>query len=153
MNITLTWYELQRAGVVAVDRYVRALRDGKPDKHGAKTDANGLGLHFEGAAGEMVFAKATGRYWSGSVDTYKTEGDVGPIQVRTRSSHTYELLVRKDDADEDRFVLVTGRAPSYRVVGWLTGREAKQPEWLQTHGGREAAYFVPHNALHALAQL
>lgn len=152
MEIVLTPSELQVAASVGVARHVQALREGRPDRHGARAD-DGWSLHIEGAAGEMAAARAMGRYWDAPVGTFKHGGDVGAIQVRTRSQHLYELIVRRDDRSEDTFVLVTGRAPRYRVHGWITGADAKRPEWLQAHGGRPPAYFVPHNALRSLADL
>jgi hypothetical protein len=95
----------------------------------------------------MAYAKARQRYWGAPVNTYKEGGDVGDVQIRTRSRHSYELIVRKDDRDEDFFVLVTGRIPNFRVWGWIQAKHAKRPEWSQTHGNREAAFFVPHTAL------
>lgn len=118
------------------------MRDQRPDRHGYK--GAGWSEHIEGACGEAAVAKVLNRFWNGSVDTFATGGDVGDIQVRTRSSHDYELLVRPDDRDSDVFILVTGRAPTFRVIGYIWGRDAKRPEWLQTHGSRPAAYFVPH---------
>jgi hypothetical protein len=113
----------------------------------------GLALHFEGACGEMAFAKATNRYWSGSVDTFRL-ADIGTaIQVRTRSNHSWDLLVRPSDADDDLFVLVTGWAPDYQVHGWIAGAAAKRPEWLKEYGGRPPAYFVPKDKLKSLGSL
>jgi hypothetical protein len=73
----------------------------------------------------MAFAKATRRYWSGSVKTFKAGSGVGNIQVRTRSREDYDLIVRDDDPDEDILVLVIGHAPSCRVVGWMRGMTAR----------------------------
>jgi hypothetical protein len=37
------------------------------------------------------------------------------------------LLVVSGEVDDDaRYVLVTGRAPTYRIRGWITAGEAKQ---------------------------
>lgn len=127
-------------------RQLSALRDQRPDAYGFAADA-GWNVHIEGACGEAVVAKVLNRYWNGSVDSFRQGGDVGATQVRTRSKHSYELIVRPDDRDEDAFVLVTGAAPSFRVVGYIIGRDAKRPEYLQTYGGRPAAYFVPHKEL------
>lgn len=149
--ITLDWFELMQAGMVGLLRQCNALRDGRKDAHGLTDRDSNWNTHIEGACGERAVAKAVNRYWNGSVDTFKSGGDVGAkIQVRTRSQHDYELLVRDSDPDDAAFFLVTGWAPHYRVIGWIMGRDAKRAEWKQTHGGRPAAYFVPHAALTAL---
>lgn len=145
MTVILTESEIYLAAVVGVRRQIEAIQKGLPDRHGF--EGAGWNLHVEGAAGELAVAKAYGRFWDGSVNTFKRSGDVGQVQVRTRSKDGYDLIVRCDDRDEDRFVLVVGRIPEFEVCGWIRGRDAKQDRWLKRHGGREAAYFVPRGAL------
>lgn len=152
LEIHLTGSEVLLGAMCGLQRHMEALRKGLPDRHGYEGD--GWGVHIEGACGELAFAKAAGLYWNGSVNTFKVGGDVSGIEVRTRSRHDYELLIRPNDHDDAAYVLVTGKVPDFRVHGWLSGREAKQhSEWLQRHGNRPGAYFVPHDALHGLAEL
>lgn len=141
--VTLDWFEVLQAGQVGLQRHVEALRQGLPNRYGAETAKSGLGLHIEGACGELALAKAMNWYWSGTVNTFRTGGDVGEVQVRTRSSHDYDLIVREADSDTATFVLVTGTMPSYRVHGHVKGAAAKNPDWLAHHGNRPNAYFVP----------
>lgn len=146
MIVRLTPYELMQAATAGCLRQISALARSLPDRHGFV----GLGWseHIEGACGEMAVGKATGRYVSGSINTFKTGGDLGSrVQVRTRSRHDYDLIVRRDDRDDDAFVLVTGRSPSFQVRGWIWGRDAKQERWRATHGNREPAFFVPASDL------
>lgn len=144
--VKLTWHEMMMAGHVGMLRHVEAVMNDRPDLHGYDGQS-GWQTHCEGAAGELAAAKVLGRYWDGSVNTFRRGGDVGDVQVRTRSRHDYELIVRDRDRDDDAFVLVTGRAPEFRVVGWIRASAAKQPDWMRTHGNRPPAYFVPHAAL------
>lgn len=146
VEVQLSAAELFLAACVGVQRHIQALREGRADRHGANADA-GWSLHIEGAAGEMAFAKVAGLYWQAPVGTFRRGGDVGDVQVRTRSTHTYELIVRESDRPDDVFVLVTGRSPTFRVHGWIRARDAQRPEWLAGHGGRPPAYFVPQSAL------
>jgi len=152
MNVVLTWPELVIAAGIGMRRQIGALRKSLLNRHGL-SEEDSWSAHVEGAAGEMAAARAMNRYYSGSVNTFKRDGDVGKIQVRTRSRHDYELLVRPEDRDGDVFVLVTGVAPAFNVVGWLLGRHAKQDQWLKQHGGRPPAYFVPHAQLHPIESL
>lgn len=152
MDITLTWSEVALAASVGMRRHMEALRVNRADSHGRGVD-NGWTDHIEGACGEAAAAKALDIYWNGSVNTFKTGGDVGPYQVRTRSDHTFDLIVREDDADDRVFILVRGRVPNFDVVGWIRASDAKCAKWVQTYGGRPPAYFVPASALHALAEL
>lgn len=151
-EVVLTPAELHLAAMVGAARQIQALRERRPDRHGADP-AEGWMLHIEGAAGEMAAARALDRYWAAPIGTYRLGGDVGEVQVRTRARHEYGLIVRADDRNSDAFVLVTGRAPRFRVHGWMSGSEAKQERWLREHGGRPPAYFVPREALHELADL
>lgn len=145
VEVTLTWFEAARAAEVGVQRQIQALARNLPDAFGYEGD--GWAAHIEGAAGEMALAKAMNWYWGGTVNTFKHGGDVGNVQVRTRTRDHYELIVRDNDRDDDVFYLVTGTVPTFRVVGWILGKDAKRPEFSHMHGGRPAAYFVPHNAL------
>ena len=148
IKVTLTSAELMVGAVTGIMRHVSSLQKRRQDRHGFVGD--GWGIHVEGACGEMAFAKAMDRYWTASVNAFKG-ADVGDnIQVKTRSRHSYDLIVRKDDDPDHVFFLVTGLAPDYRVHGWIVGRDAMQNKWLQTYGGRPPAWFVPQDALHNL---
>ena len=146
-RVHLSQWELLQAALVGVRRHLEALRQKLPDKHGL--ESAGWSEHIEGAAGEMAFAKFSGKYWSCSVNAFKA-GDVGEVQVRTRSKDHYDLIVRSDDKDDDVFVLVLGRVPRFRVVGWIWGREAKRGEFLREYGDRPAAYFCAPESIATL---
>lgn len=144
IEIALTEEEWAIARFIGRRRHGEALRHGWPDKHGC---VSGLEGHVLGAAGEMVCAKALGRYWEPRVNTFKA-ADLGRrLQVRTRSRHDYDLIIRKDDNDDDAFALVTHEVGGFCLWGWTFARDGKFPGFLQTHGGREEAYFVPQSAL------
>ncbi len=146
LKITLDWYEVSVAAKIGAARQIQSLHQGKPDAHGRGKD-NGWTDHIAGVAGEIACAKALDLYWRPSVNTFKVGGDVGKIQVRTRSRSNYQLIVRDNDDDDAKFVLVRGAIPHFDVVGWILGKDAKKDEYSQTHGGRPAAYFVPDEAL------
>ena len=149
IDVVLTINEAKLAASVGMHRHMEAISHGLPDKHGF-TAEDGWTIHIQGAAGEIAAAKALNRYWNGSVNTFKRGGDVGKLQVRTRSRMDYDLIVRPDDRDSDVFILVLGGIPSFRVAGWILGSDAKCEAWLQTHGNRPAAYFVPQESLHRI---
>lgn len=150
-TITLTWHEAAMASHVGWIRHLASIRAG----HASAAGFSGYGWseHCEGACAECAVAKWLGCYWSGSVGLFKNGTDLPGIEVRMRRMEHYELIVRDDDDDRSRYVLATGRCPTYRVRGWILGADAKRPEWSQTHGGRPAAYFVPTAALRPMAEL
>lgn len=145
-SVTLTRYELDMAANVGVRRHVSAVTSGRKPTHGIDP-SDGWRAHIEGACGELAVAKYLGKYWDGSVDTFRSMPDLGDIEIRTRSKDYYELIIREDDEPSKVYVLVTGIAPHYQVRGWIRGADARRDEWLQTHGGRPPAWFVPHEAL------
>lgn len=150
-SVSLEWFEVARAALVGVSRNVEAMRKGCVNRMPINDEWS---IHILGALGECAFAKATGRYWSGSVNTFKSGGDVGrSIQIRTRSQHAYDLIVRDDDADDDLFVLVTGGPHEFRVHGWIRGGDAKSKEWRADHGGHGEAFFVPKERLWSVTDM
>lgn len=150
LPVSLQWYELLQASEVGRLRKLHSLSKGSVNNHGFS--GAGWNEDIEGACAEMAVAKALGRYWDGGIDTYKG-GDVGSYQVRWTPKESNSLIVRAQDADDAVFILVTGVSPHYVVQGWVTGGEAKQPQWARDPNGRPAAYFVPQQALHPLTTL
>lgn len=150
ITVTLAWHEATMASDIGRMRHLAAIKAGLQDSHGY----SGLGWseHIEGACGEMALAKYLGIYWDGSVNSFKAN-DLPGVQVKTRSRDDYELIVRPGDSDQSNFVLVTGKCPTYTVRGWIKGADAKRQEWLQDHGGRPPAYFVPHSSLLPIGEM
>lgn len=144
-EIMLSPLELSIAAYVGMVRQITSLKNGRLDQHGCEVD-KGWQVHIEGACGERALAKALGIYDCISVNSFSAP-DVGGVQVRTRSKHEYELIVREGDAEDEMFVLLTGLNGRYKIRGGIVGRDARRPEWLKEHGAREAAYFVPQAAL------
>lgn len=167
--VTLRPFEIEMAATVGVQRHVRALALGKRPSDGVPVDRLWQ-IHVEGALGELAFAKATGRYWGGSVGTYRRGGDVGQIQVRTTTADRGHLLLYTTagkDHPSDAFVLVTaGNIPVrnisgtsecgllFAIRGWCYAYEGKLPRYLRRMGeGRPAQYWVPQSDLRDARQL
>lgn len=148
--VTLTWHEVLMASEIGRTRQLEAIRRYRADRHGFA--GAGWSEHIEGACGELAVAKSLGVYWDGAINTFSRE-DLPDLQVRTRSRHDYDLIVRPQDSDDHIWVLVTGKCPTYRVRGWIRGRDAKQPLWERTHGDRPPAYFVPALELYPMDEL
>lgn len=149
--VTLNSYELAQAGTTGLLRNIAALKKGYKNK----IEGSNWQTHVEGACGEVAVAKLLGKYWGGSVNTFKAGGDLDSTgwEVRTRSSHSYDLIIRDDDADDRVYILVTGKAPQYQVHGWIKAADGKQQQWRRNHGGYGAAFFVPKSALRQLGEL
>ena len=147
-TVSLRPHEIDMAAGVGVRRHISALRAGRPNQHGLTAADDGWRAHIEGACGELAVAKFAGLFWSGSVDTFRAVPDLGDaIEVRTRSNHNYDLIIRRADDPAKQYVHVTGQVPEFRIHGWITGGDARRDEFLRTYGGREPAWFVPASAL------
>jgi hypothetical protein len=147
IRVKLTPSEVHMGALVGVHRRVASL--GFKDNHGYN-DADGWTVDIEGACAEVAFAKATRRYWDGGVATFKA-ADVGKsIQIRYTPHEDGCLIVRDADPGEHAYILVTGKAPDFRIIGGMRGEEAKAERWKRAPNGRPAAYFVPQAALYEL---
>jgi hypothetical protein len=153
MLVRLTQSQFFLAANIGLMRQLKAIEAGSKNRHGLNGDVDGWGLHIEGACGEQAAAQGTGRFWPGSIGTYKDDTDVLGFEVRTRSKPAYDLIIRSDDADERVFVLVTGRAPVFTLCGWIRGADGKCAAYLRSYGNRLPAYFVPQDALQPMETL
>ena len=151
MRIALTPSELVTAAQVGARRHAANLLANRPDAHRAPADWS---LHIEGSCAELAAARATGRYWLGSVDFRERQaGDLaGGIEVRATDRADGCLILHERDADDRPFVLVTGRAPVFDVRGWIRAADGKRPEWWR-EGIRSPAFMVPQSALRPLDTL
>lgn len=74
-------------------------------------------------------------------------------QARLRSKHSYELVVRKDDADDAKIVLLTGIGGDYWLRGWVIAGEVKRDEFWVSHANRAPQFYVPHRCLRSAEAL
>lgn len=152
IHVRLEWYELQQAASVAEARHVKSILDGRKPAYGAKEEGS-LEMHYQGAYAEIAAAKALGRYWPGSVDTFSRE-DIPPnIQVRATKNSSNRLIIRPSDNPKHAYVLVSGNAPNFTLHGWMFGEHAQNNEWVDAPGGRPGAWFVPQSALYPIDAL
>lgn len=106
-----------------------------------------------GACGEIAVGKASGRWFVPSVNTFhRTPDCLGDVEVRSTAVPHGCLIVRDNDSDNRRYVLAIVNAPNVTLVGWITGGEAKQPEFLRDPHGHRPSWFVPQDRLHPITQ-
>lgn len=144
MSITLTEHEVIMGSQVGLNRRIRSEFGGLKNNHGY-TGKNQWDIDIEGAIAEMIVAKTLGLYWDGSIDVFK-RGDINDevswIEVRWIDSREKRLIVRPDDPDDRVFILVMGHCPKYRIVGYISGAQAKEVGSLESPNDRPPAYFV-----------
>ena len=151
-EIILNLREINSGVQVGGLRQIEAILQGKEDSHGFVGD--GWGTHIEGACAEIAVAKCLNLYWEPRVNTYKFKADIGEnIEVRRRSLHDYDALIRSSDQDNHFFIHVTGKIPKFLVHGWILAADAKKHnEWIKNHGNRPSAWFVPPSYLKSLEE-
>jgi hypothetical protein len=154
IDVELAPYEVAAAWDVTGRRWWSSQQRGGQDvASAAGTDMETrFWRSLNGTAGEIAAAKALRRYWPPSVDTFHA-ADIPPdIQVRTRTGPFDELCVRQNDMESHRYVLVIGNVPTFRLIGWMYGYQAKEPEWRGT-SGKTAVWYVPTIELRDLRTL
>jgi hypothetical protein len=153
VDVRLTGDDVERASNVGRLRHVHSLRRGEKHRDGKDNQASGWNDHIEGAIAELVVAKYLGIPWSASVDTFRTQADVGPYDVRW-ASKSYGLIVRDRDKDERVHILVVGVGLVYTIVGWIWGWEARQIGELRDFQKRgHPVRCVAQRDLHPMTEL
>lgn len=113
-----------------------------------------LANDIDAVGAELAVAKHTGRYWPAHIYRF-VEPDIPPdIEVRHGTRPDSHLIVRANDYDDRRFVLVTGTMPDFELVGWMGGSDAKRPEWRKDpNGDGKPCYMVPQSSLNNVSLL
>ena len=141
-EIELTAYEIYMAAQVALRRRINGNIRRKASDKIRDQRMDSWDTEIESACSELAVAKLTGKYWSGSVNTFKSP-DVGGLQVRHTLHNDGCLIVGSHDADNEWYVLVVGRVPVFSICGKILGREAKK----EHHREDDTSWFVPQGAL------
>lgn len=150
--VTLEWYECEQAMIVGARREIEIMRAKIMTQPFSEEPS--VYNHIQSAGAEKSVGKRLNVDWHASINTFKLGvADVGSaIEVRYRRKE-YDLKVSKDDDDSRFFVLVWGEMPTYEIVGWLRGKDAKQPQFWSNPGGHGFAYFVPAKYLRPVSEL
>jgi hypothetical protein len=122
---------------------------------GAWKGSKALDIHLLGAAGEVAVASYLGLKEHLFKETKAKRGsdDLPGIDVKTRSSARYDLIVQRQSDPNKKFLLVTIENRQTLLHGWIHGGEAMQEKfWADPAGGRPA-YFVPKEYLRPIDTL
>ncbi len=152
IEVELGWTEFDTAARDAAAEFYMSRKAGKHHRAGVAKRKNEIWTQaIEGRLGEIAVALAYNVYYSSRFNACG-KPDVGRVQVKLRLDHSYELRVRRNDRDDVPYMLVTrdmiDEVPVYRIHGWITGKDAKQSEWIKDPGNAgEPNFFVPQDAL------
>ena len=104
-------------------------------------------IDIDGAAAEMAVAKHLNVYWVPSVNTGKS-ADVGNFQVRSTEHEHGKLIIRENDAKNEKFILVIYKPPTFKIVGWIYSDDAKTNKyWKEPDEIGVGAWWVPQSDL------
>ncbi len=124
--------------------------------NGPRFGDKALQVHLLGAAGEMAVASHLGlkEHLYAEREARRGSDDLpGGIDVKTRSRHSYDLIIQKSENADKRFVLVTIQDHKTLIHGWCYGHEALQERfWADPARGRPA-YFVRKEYLRPMETL
>lgn len=156
------------AEAVAEGTRRQTLNSKRRDAHGMeKGKQNPMENHQAAAVAEKIVSNLLGLPWTGKNSNDWKGPDVGTnIQVRFTDLVSGQLIFRPDRFDEDTgeltdrgdnpdhvYVLVI-RLPflfdgcSHKVVGWITGHEAKKFPYHGTKTRPQKSWWVPQESLH-----
>ena len=83
----------------------------------------------------------------------KGSDDLPGMDIKTRSKHSYDLIVQRSESPDKKFIIVTIQDQTTLIHGWCYGHEAiKEEYWADPARGRPA-YFVPKEALRSIDEL
>lgn len=122
---------------------------------GASFGSKALDIHLLGAAGEMAVASYLGMKHElyKEVEAKRGSDDLPGIDIKTRSKHSYDLIVQKQENPDKKFVLVTIENQQTLLHGWCYGRQAMDARyWADPARGRPA-FFMPKENLHPMETL
>lgn len=122
---------------------------------GPRFGQKALDVHLLGAAGEMAVASFLGLKHELYKETEAKRGsdDLPGIDVKTRSRHSYDLIVQAKEDPSKKFVLVTIEKQRTLIHGWCYGEEAMEEKYWADYAGGRPAYFVPQSQLRPMKEL
>ena len=147
MTIILTDIEMELAALVGIRRRTESKAKGRADNHGYN-GTRAWDIDIEGAAAELAYCKARGKYWGGTLNGFKDADQGERVQIRHSALPEASLIVRPEDNPDHYYVLVTGSAPVFTLVGWMLGADATDQRFWKEPNGRPGAFFVPQSELH-----
>jgi hypothetical protein len=157
MQIILNDTDIALATEVASMRNKSQREANRPD---GLVKGSSLGRDQQGALAELAVSRALNLPWDGKFmpvsvwDTWKLEGnDVGKLEIRSTDRIDGRLILHPSDKDYSPYLLVVAASIStYKLVGWILGKEGKQDCYWRDNVPRPC-YMVPQNDLHSMEML
>lgn len=149
---SLQFMEFMEAAISGTMRNVINTWKGCRPRYGIDAKTDEWRASIQGSCAEKLVAKRLGLYYQGALDNPGPPGDCGEYGVRSCYYDGGSLILHPEDDDDRVYILVAGRPPFQRIIGWITGREGKQDIHWKEETGRPA-YFVPQESLYPMSSL
>jgi len=152
VQITLDDGKQRIARTAAQGRFDR--RKNTRHRWGYQQNEHSIDVELDAIGAEIAAGLSIGVTWKDS-SVPDSDGDLGErIQVRHTKWGTGRLLVHPEDKDDHCFILVRGKFPTFSIVGWMGGGEAKQRQWWTDPSRRGRwCYAVPGDGLRSISTL
>lgn len=154
-EVTLNEVEFYQAINIGVIRQMKNVLRGRKDRFGAEK-MDPWGIHIQGACGEAAVAKHLNIFYNGNIGNLSAcdvNNNTLNLQVRTGLRYNGDLILHKSDKDNNIFILVCGKAPIFRIMGWIKGMDGKKEKYWRDPAGNRPAYFVPQTVLKPMETL
>jgi hypothetical protein len=156
--IEFVFSDEERQSAVAEGRRRQSVNESKGLRgrnNGASIGGKALEIHLLGAAGEMAVGSFLGMKHLLFQESEAKRGsdDLPGIDVKTRSKHSYDLIVQKNEDPQKKFVLVTIENQTTLIHGWCLGEEAMEERFWKDPARNRPAFFFPKELLHNMNDL
>jgi hypothetical protein len=142
VDVTLTWEEIYSAALVGVMRRIESMKRNL-NKDKKVNNTSNWASDINGACCELVVSKFLNVYWGFHVNNF-TGQDVYKIQVRSTLYKDGHLIVHEWDNADDVYMLVTCKAPHFKIIGGISARKAMKIEPRKNKG---LEWWVPQEML------
>lgn len=160
MRNVLTLDQIKHATTLGHAREYSAIRQGRRGTNGAPSGRQSLTNHINGAMAEEGFNRLfPGLTWFEFAESgfwNRPDFMVGNLKIDVKAlvKRNYRLLLQLDTPDDVIYPLVyIGELPWVELVGWISGREAKQPQYRDEPQAGRPCYALPVRALRPVHEL
>lgn len=103
-----------------------------------------VGELAESIASEIVVARYFGQDYDAADNKGKRHADVASgLEVKWTKYESGHLIIYPNDRTQDVAILVVGKSPSYRIIGWIPIQFAKRPKYK--HRSQETWWIEQSN--------
>ncbi|CAB4223121.1 hypothetical protein UFOVP1665_6 [uncultured Caudovirales phage] len=132
MNIDLNVGEGLKCHEAALEKYTRAggILGRTPRYNSSMSFHEQIAELAESLGAEWAVAKYFAINYDPNKDTYKTQADVGAgLEIKWSKYSNGHLIIYPTDRVSDIGILVTGKFPTYTIIGWIPVAMAKKDRY------------------------